>query len=481
LLHDKKAEFRDDAKLHGAMFRVSTKRDLLESGTLERILERLALHYEDSLRVAAFVQRWKEGLDAAAIRFLAGIRRLDLSDYSQIREVLLTFEGQPLGSYLLDIFDRVLQHEIEGDSGTITAAEALNDIDPAGYPAPYIAGSADLQDLVSHSIWQHPMRLAVKTTVADLPVGFGDVLVARAVLDSGAPRTSGENLPDAFVVLSPACDLVREGGVKRILLLSGALAELTPKTWTFDDQLKTPIITLPDQRRMWLRWNVRDLSMLTADEIRTMISGQGSHAVVRRLRESHALELQQRLLANMGRVGLLPQMPGTFPVRLEAYTSGFDGLRALQLPSADRGGGVCYAGRDINGKDIARLVLTEPAIDELLTTIGKLTDTDVHPRALGTLKRLKAATSLARDLQEGLRAPLANQTNLVPIKATGLGADGQPAESTVGVMLRNPPKLNLNQEMQRLGAVILVLSDQPAGLVPRVDNSASDGNLALED
>lgn len=459
LLHEKKAEFRDDAKLHGSMFRVSTKQDLLENSTLDRILERLALHYEDSLRVATFVQRWKDSLDVAATRFLAGVRRLDLSDYSQIREVLLNFEGQPLGSYLLDIFDRVLQHEIEGDAGTIAAAEALNNIDPSRYLAPYIAGSPDLQALVSRSIWQHPMRLAVKTTAVELPVGFGDVLIARTILD-GSAVAAGSNYQNALVVLSPACDLVREGGIKRILLLSGGLAELTPKNWTFDDQLRTPIIILPDGRRMWINWDVADLLMLTANEIRTLIDGEGSHKLILRLRESYALELQQRLLANMGRIGLIAQMPGTFPVRLEAYTSSPNGLRILSLPSADRDGGVCYGGRDTRGKDTARLVLTEPVIDELLTAIATLTEADVHTRARDALKRLKMSMSLASELQRGLRAPLASQTDPLHIKAMVPGPDGQPKESIVGLIIRNPPTLTVTQDMQKLGAVVLVLTDQ---------------------
>jgi hypothetical protein len=78
---------------------------------------------------------------------MVSIRRLDLSDYVQVRQVLLNFEGQPLGSYLLDVFDRVLQYEVEGNTGTINAAEDLNNIDSDSYAVPYIAQSPDLQHL----------------------------------------------------------------------------------------------------------------------------------------------------------------------------------------------------------------------------------------------------------------------------------------------------------------------------------------------
>jgi hypothetical protein len=146
--------------------------------------------------VAAFLAAWELGLAGAANEFMKLMRRLDLSDYSKIREVLLEVEGQPLGSYMLDVFDRVLQHEIEGDRSTIAAAQELNAIDPAKYPTPYIAGSSDLQDLVARLLWQNPERVKVTANTANtagMPVSFGDVLVRRSRLDPapGAARKDG--------------------------------------------------------------------------------------------------------------------------------------------------------------------------------------------------------------------------------------------------------------------------------------------------
>jgi hypothetical protein len=178
-LQDKKERFRDDAKMVGALFRVYRKQDLLEGSTVETVLERLATHHADGVRVAAFLAAWELGLGGAANEFMKLMRRLDLSDYCKIREVLLDVEGQPLGSYMLDVFDRVLQHEIEGHVPTISAAQALNAIDPTKYPAPYIAGSSDLQDLVARSLWQNVERLKVTGNTAGMPVSFGDMLVRR--------------------------------------------------------------------------------------------------------------------------------------------------------------------------------------------------------------------------------------------------------------------------------------------------------------
>ncbi len=452
LLRDKKEQFREGAELLGSMFRVYSKAELLQGENLERTLERLVLHRPDAMRVARFVHGWKTGLNLASERFLKGIRRLDLSDYAQIRDVLLAFEGQPLGSYLLDVFDRVLAHEIEGDEETVQAAEDLNRIDPARYPAPHIAGSPDLQDLVFRTIWQNPKRLKVKSTIAEMPVGFGDVLVRKELIE-GAPAPAGA--AHAYVVMTPACDLVREDGAKRILLVSGRISEMSAKSWTYGQTtFKTPIMSLPGERRVWLRWDAKDLLALTPAEIAELLSGH--YRIHLRLREGHALELQQRLLAEMGRIGLIAQMPGTFPVRVTAYSHGPASLRELSLPVTAREGGVCYVGRDKDGNEQTKLVMTEGAIDELLTAVESITAAEVHERARDALARLQKAKSFGTMLQQGMPVPKSDQTSFATIKATVPEDGDQIKEGVIGLIARNPSTL---PQTARNGALVLVVTD----------------------
>ena len=124
-LNQNRDAFRDDAGLLGSTFRVASKSDLGKAGALEAMLFRLALHYEDAKRVAGFVQAWDRGLDHARENLIRVLRRLDLSDLAQLRALLLEFEGEGLGEYLLDVADRVLQHEIEHDQLTIAAARLI--------------------------------------------------------------------------------------------------------------------------------------------------------------------------------------------------------------------------------------------------------------------------------------------------------------------------------------------------------------------
>ncbi len=480
-LQDKKERFRDDAKMVGALFRVYRKQDLLEGSTVETVLERLATHHADAVRVAAFLAAWESGLGGAASEFMKLMRRLDLSDYSKIREVLLDFEGQPLGSYMLDVFDRILQHEIEGNVPTIAAAQELSAIDPEKYPTPYIAGSSDLQDLVARSLWQNPERLKVAGNTAGMPVSFGDVLVRRSRLDPAAPAEAPEDQPDILVVLTPACDLVRKPDKRRVLLIGGTLKALDNKTWRYKTKgATTPIVQFPNQPRMSIEWDLDDQRMLKRDELADLIHRQGPYSVGLRLRESNALELQQRMLSDMGRVGLLSKMPFTFPVEVLMFTTDVEGKpTTLDLPITTREGGVCITGRDSDGEDLTRLVLTEDAVDEILSVIPKIEEGQVHVRTRDTLKKLQASASFRSLLQRGLKAPAASRKgNLNQLKVPAEKKEGEEREreEIVGLIARNPGELaSLSANEQKSGALIIVLNDlEPHPIMIGDASSASE-------
>jgi len=459
-LSEKKAYFRDKAHLLGAMFRVLSKNDLLNETQFVQVLKRLALHNEDALRLASFLHCWDIGLDEAKSRFLAKIRCLDLADYAQIRQLLLNFEGQPLGSYVLDVFDRMLQHEIELDAATIQAAKELNKIQTDSYPPPYIAGSPDLQQLVYQTIYQNPRRLEVPGTESGAPVAFGDIIVKRTSLlapSAGAPPASGDS--DVLVVLTPACDLARSD-FRQALMISGKIELLSPKAWTYNKSAgtRTPIIILPpDGRRMWIRWELKDIQTLKRDELNEMLAEGGTHQILIRLRETHAIELQQKLLADLGRVGLVAQMPATFAVSVEVYTFNTESnLQPLTLPILQQEGGVCYMGRDAASISTSRLGLSEAVLDELALAIAGIDKNSVHQKAQDTLARLKDTATLP----PSLLAPDANKNGYTPLTCEGKDANGGVVQQVIGLIARNPAEINLKPDMQKHGALVLVVRDQ---------------------
>ncbi len=451
--------FRSETRLLGAMFRVTPKRALTSDDGLARLLTRLAHHREDGRRLALFLNAWDRGLDAARGRFMERVRRLDLPDYAQIRDLLVAFEGQPLGSYLLDVFDRVLQFEIEADQATIDAARAVAEVDLSQYLAPHIAGSPDLQALVHRTVYQNPARLEVPTTVGGIPLAFGDIVAPAEAAVGG--DLSGQRV---LAVMTAACDLVRPG-CRQVLLVAGALRTLGPRDWSYgDDGTRTPIIILPgppgaDDRRYWIAWDLRDFEVWTPQEVGVRLAGGGSHRRLIRLREGTAVELQQKMLAEIGRVGQVAHLPGTFPVDVELHGVAADGSwAAVDLPALARDGGVCFAGRDADSDPNLRLVLSEAACDQIAAHIATITDADVPDNARLALARLQAGPAFASKLESGLDVTSA-KPKFSQIKAPVPQGD-QMVDSPIALVARNPTTAPAAQD-RRQGVVALVIRDLP--------------------
>ena len=393
-LWEKRNKFRDNAGLLGSTFRVVSKAELAKAGRLETLLTRLANHYEDAKRVAAFVHAWDDGLNQARKNFIRILRRLDLSDLAQVRALLLDFEGQMLGEYLLDVADRVLQHEIEAESGTIAAAQELNKIELAKYPAPHLAGSPDLQDIVHRMIFQHAERLNLSFDGEMPTIQYGDVLRRK-------DEKSGALTNDVLLVATPACDLAR-GGTEHVLVLPGTLTPLAAKDWSYGTTItKTPIFASEDGSRHWIRWHLKGRQTIQLASLCQELQRGKVFERLGRIRDTYATEIQQRMLADMGRIGQPANPPATFPVSISLFAVSPD---ASALPVAVDGvdTAVCFVGRDAKGNRVDHLVLGEAACDALRGMIQDYSPDDVHTAARPSLAAMKTDIDFFERFERGL-------------------------------------------------------------------------------
>ncbi len=400
-LVSKRDEFRDEVGLLDSGFRILKKEDIEGTKRLELHLERLAENRTDSLVLARLFFELEVGVRQAAERTVGLLRKLRLSDIGQIQQLLLNAEGQPAGSYLVDIFDRVLLHEIEREIGIIDAAVALNGFSVAKHPPPYVAGSADLQELVQRLLTQNENRLRLPGSVG-ARVAFGDLLRMSPAAD--AEQVQHEILVDltlenVVLVLTPACDLQR-GAAPRILLIVGTVKPLAVRDWSYNDDARTTAIRI-DGELCWVKWNLKHIDTVSRNQINLALDA-GCIRIVGRLREGHALELQQRVLAGLGRVGQIAALPGTFPVELDAFYPDLDGrLKRLEIEAFSEGA-VCFVGRDSGGPQALRLVITETSCDDLLAALDELEENKVAQRALPAIRRIKSSTDLLRLMTVGL-------------------------------------------------------------------------------
>jgi len=438
-LDAKRDEFRTDVGLLDSAFRIIRKTDLEQTDTLERQLDRLAQNAEDSRRLARFFKAIEGGMATATERTLKLLRNLKLSDVGQIQQLLLSAEGEPTGSYLVDVFDRVLQHEIEREQGIIDAAADLNKFASIKHPPPFLAGSPDLQELVQRTLTQNEKRIQLPGAL-DSPVTFGDIL--RRPVGGAAPKAGGlfadRSTDDVFMVMTPVCDLQR-GGAPRVLFLVGTLKNVKAQDWSYGDDARTPSI-LVDGGLHWIKWELKSLETASWDQLEEAFKDEGVR-VVARLREAHALELQQRVLAGLGRVGLVAPMPATFPVEVEIYYAAVDGrLTRLAVPELNDGA-VCFVGRDDKANTVTRVMLTEGGSDGILAAIKGLDVALVAAEAKTAFTHVTTTDDLRHNLDAGL-------------SLKGVGADSWfhlPSETGAA---NNIPKMGLI-------AFNLVLKDEP--------------------
>ena len=451
-IFERRDDFRDTVGLVDSGFRILLKPDLNTAGRLDRQLERLAENLPDTLKLVGFFNALEDGIDDAASRTLRVMRRLKLSDVGQIQQLLLEVEGEPVGSYLVDIFDRVLQHEIERDRAIIDAALAINDLTSSKHPPPFVTGSPQLQDVVERTLTQNRERLRLRSA-AYASVGFGDVLRLGATGGAAAVSCTALEADEALVVLTPVCDLQR-GVAPRVLLASGKIKEIGALQWSYAQDARTPAILIEDGLCS-IKWNLKDIRTLTWGELDQALQA-GTFRVAARLREAHALEIQQKMLAGLGRVGLVAPMPATFPVSLEVFGLGPDGA-LVHLPfAALADDAVIWVGRNDDGSPIRRLVPTERFCDGLDDCLVGIDEATIFEGARPALNHVRTSGELRRLLAAGLDVTALQAGNWLKVSApTG----GQQVPDMALVTLNDPPEVPRKSRVK--AGVLLVVRERP--------------------
>lgn len=477
-LEAKRDEFRDHVGLLDSAFRIIKKIDLEDTDRLERQLERLAENAVDSRKLATYFCELEKGMEKATERTLELLRKLRLSDIGQIQQLLLSVEGEPIGSYLVDVFDRVLQHEIERETGIITAALDLNDFSAASHPPPYIAGSPALQELVERLLTQNTERLNLPGAL-DAFVTFGDIL--KMTDNADAERLKSVLLVDTaqdkvMLVLTPACDLQRRGA-PRILLLVGTLRPLEARAWSYGGDARTPVIRIGDELH-WIKWNLKHIDTVSHEQL-DQVFQSNDLKVVARLREAHALELQQRLLSGLGRVGMMATLPATFPVCLEVYYPNTDGVPIrLEVPElAD--GAVCFVGRDEAANQALRLIMTDHSCDGIIDRLAKLEENQVAEKARKAFTHVRTTSDLQHILTRGvcLKAAKDNAWSYI---SSETGSDNNVAK--MGLLAWNysvSEEPLASKDLTKAG-VILLVKDKDDGEAPGRDAAVRSGLVQPE-
>lgn len=274
-----------------------------------------------------------------------------------------------------------------------------------------------------------------------------------------------------MLVLTPICDLQRDGA-PRILLLVGQIKELGATSWSYGDDARTPAIRLNGDLR-WIKWNLKHIDTISREQLEQAL-GDEDLKIAARLREAHALELQQRLLSGLGRVGLVAAMPATFPVDVEVYYAATDDKPArLDIPGlAD--GAVCFVGRDDDSNPILRLVMTDLGCDSVIDALSALPEETVAEKARTALGHLKESAGLRQLLTNGLDLKSARDDRWFHVASlTGAGKN-IPKMGLLAWNFSIPDKVLEKGDLNKAGVIILV-KDRAQGNGPGLSDAIRSG------
>lgn len=400
-LHDLGPRVRDEGELLGCQFRMIRKTELGETPeTLECLFDLLST-YPDSLKLNAFLQAWRTALGKAQSTFLQTIRTLDLADYANMQALILEAEDEPVGDYVVDLYDLYLHNVVEGDGDLIRSAKALNKIDWGSYPPAQFMPSSEAIEIMDGATFHNEVRTLVEAELQTDPkvVHLGDVFLAPPTLVSKAPKTpqpdgtpkivpdgaepkgdpeTGESVQYVFVVLSQACDL-QHGDADRVLLLRGTVRPYSWKGYEKAKPPRTPVMKVGNEL-FAIDWDPLAPETWTLDDLPTFLALKGLRRI-RRFRAPFALQLQQSFIGRLGRVGTLAALPGRHPARVRVFIKDvLDQPRLIAETSAESGNAVCLVGRTEKNQLKEWLLLSETFRREIRQNLLVFPPEELDPR-----------------------------------------------------------------------------------------------------
>ncbi|USR00326.1 hypothetical protein [Sphingomonas aerolata] len=269
------------------------------------------------------METWQRVVAEASNEVLLSLRELDVMDFSYIQEFRLADEKTPFAQYLIWLLGGKLTDEVEQMMRKREADKLVKSVVlPQAIPG-RVGPTAAITGLYSAATTS---RLAVANETFKPKTWSGYIYIDTASYNriyekKLKVRRRAKNLPQVLAVLTPACDLVpgrsSEDKLKTVTMIGGSLVPLEESL-----NPSNHLIMLNDKPYI-VDWNTKWPVTMTVDAMATENLG-GRYQWVGRLREMYHADLQQKLMADVGRVGLpvAPPMSEAVGVRVLARTGG---------------------------------------------------------------------------------------------------------------------------------------------------------------
>ena len=308
-LIENREQFRIECELLTTQFEVLLKNKFQNEDDLALFLSHHINVYPQLRLLQAHILAWGMALDAAKQKLQETLRSLDLPDYFVLYSNTVTIEQVPLGTYVTDLLLEYIAHEIEASPGVSAFAKdldcwKLSDITRLRFNVAPVVG-----DVFSANVLHAFPRIEAEADRGRGPkdgyLNLGDVFFVTEELEAQKVKT-------AYVVLSPACDLVRPDVLIQrkasIFLCEGEVAVLKPSTVLKEvDGLYPVILRYPYEsgQQYTISWQKKRPQIWRYDQLELLReSAKPKFTHVGRLRPSYSLQLQHLVTSDLSRIGV---------------------------------------------------------------------------------------------------------------------------------------------------------------------------------
>ncbi len=395
---DYSKDFRRDVGLHASTCKYIKKENIKQAGHLDSLIIKLAKHRADSHVLASFLETWKRqakhSVDVAASELL----RIDIDDLQYIK-TLMREEGVTTSSYMLDVFERVLQYEIEDENEVMLAAAKIDAVDER--PAPLaIAADKDSSRILQRLQYVNPVRIQ-RNTGAEWPVTFGDIIAPAKDKPVSKQGIFSGDIDRVFFVASPECDLVRPNKLQSALLISGTRRPISWKDGMLSTDTLTPIFSPDGENQFQIRWNFGEHLSVSLRQLRNLLKEGGKANVVARMRDVSALSLRQRFINNLSRVAEVAPPLKQHPVKIALYYPAGEGdITELQLTDGNSIDGMWLQNRK---GDKATLIIDQAYELPIVAALRDIDESTVKSQSRGCIKQAKEQNFMEQIYSLGLK------------------------------------------------------------------------------
>lgn len=394
---EQQEQFRRDKGWLIGLFYCVTKDDLEDPDKVGINLGTWIERLEQGTKIQQFVDSVEKSLQSALTEFVSSVKNLSLEDYAHVQDFSLAPNGQPLGEYMLWLFNSYLGRlAFENDQDVRKQQDVISGFSFDRLPLNQFTPSEDLIEMYDSALFNkavgdvthHPAhteqgapspagtrreidvlpsevdsteatdKSASTAEAEDLTHG---VVISEnpATTDIGGANQSGNTdeknvtpLPylrlglifvkdpssDIWMVLNPDCDLAYTPDGKRqptavVALIAGKMEEMKSKA-TILKEPKTDLFKWGDNTYL-IQWQVKKIAFPEYREVLDHFSKDGytPYAI---LRLPYALEVQRAYAAHFTRIGMPVAPPIHHSVNVEIlYRDAKGEVASLLVPQPD--------------------------------------------------------------------------------------------------------------------------------------------------